>query len=96
MTWQLTRQVNGLYGRNTWQHGRLTGGVRRANVAHTWANQMLTRVMMSLVGKGAMWPNPGLPRGTPLLVDRFEYKRFVASGIRNRNLLVDKGPTGLG
>jgi hypothetical protein len=40
----------------------------------TWANHRLTRGMLSLVGKGATWPNPGLPRGTPLLVDRFNVK----------------------
>jgi hypothetical protein len=68
MMWQLTRLVTGLYGRNTWQHDILTGGVRRVDVAHTWANHRPTRGMLSLVGKGATWPNPGLPRGTPLLV----------------------------
>jgi hypothetical protein len=70
MTWQLTQQVTGLYDRNMWQHDRLTGGVRGADVAHTWANQMLTRVIIWLVGKGATWPSHGLPRGTPLLVVR--------------------------
>jgi hypothetical protein len=68
MTWQLTRQVIGLYDRNTCQHDRLTGGVRRADAAHTWANHRLTRGMFSLDGKGATWPSQGLPRGTPLLV----------------------------
>jgi hypothetical protein len=33
----------------------------------TWANHVLTRGMFSLVEKGATWPNPGLPRGTPSL-----------------------------
>jgi hypothetical protein len=38
------------------------------DVAHTWANQAMTRG--SLIGKkkGATWPNHGLPRGTVLLV----------------------------
>jgi hypothetical protein len=43
MTWQLTRQLTGQYGRDTWQHGRATSGVRRADVAHTWANDRPTR-----------------------------------------------------
>jgi hypothetical protein len=68
MTWKLTRQLTGLYDLNTWQHGSLTGGVRRADVAHTWANHRPTRGILSLVGKGATWPNPGLPHGTPLFV----------------------------
>jgi hypothetical protein len=71
MTWQLTRQVTGLYGRDTWQHGRETGGVRRADVAHTWANDRPTRGTFRLVFKGATWPSQGLPRGTPLLVRWF-------------------------
>jgi hypothetical protein len=45
-------------GKLMWQYG-----------SGTWANHRLTRGMLSLVGKGATWPNPGLPRGTPLLVD---------------------------
>jgi hypothetical protein len=40
-------------------------------MAHTWANPALTCVQFSLVEKGATWPNPGLPRGTQLLVRRF-------------------------
>jgi hypothetical protein len=35
---------------------------------------MLTRGIIWLVGKGATWPSHGLPRGTPLLVDRFQCK----------------------
>jgi hypothetical protein len=52
----------------TWQHGSLTNGSTASDVAHTWANRRLTRGMISLVEKGATWPNPGLPHGTPLLV----------------------------
>jgi hypothetical protein len=46
----------------------------RIDVAITWSNQGLTRVIIWLVGKGATWPSQGLPRGTPLLVDRFNVK----------------------
>jgi hypothetical protein len=45
-----------------WQYDRI-------DVAITWSNQGLTRVIIWLVGKGATWPSQGLPRGTPLLVD---------------------------
>jgi len=76
MTWQLTRQVTGLYGRDTWQHDNLTGGVRRAEVAHTWANSRRTRGTFRLVEKGATWPNPGLPRGTPSLAVDFGLQSF--------------------
>jgi hypothetical protein len=44
---------------------------KQADVAHTWANQMMTRVRLWLVGKGATWPSQGLPRGTPSLVYGF-------------------------
>jgi hypothetical protein len=52
----------------TWQHGSLTNGSTASDVAYTWANSRLTHGMISLVEKGATWPNPGLLRGTPLLV----------------------------
>jgi hypothetical protein len=38
------------------------------DVAHTWANHRPTRGILSLVDKGATWPNQGLPHGTQLLV----------------------------
>ena len=44
------------------------------DLAGTWTNQMLTRGIIWLVGKGAMWPNPEPPRGTPLLAHWFMLK----------------------
>jgi hypothetical protein len=55
----------------------MTGGVRRADVVHMWANDRPTRGTFRLVGKGATWPSQGLPRGTPLLVRWLQCKILV-------------------
>jgi hypothetical protein len=59
-----------------WQYGRMTGGVRLGDVAHTWANGRPTRGIIRLVFKGATWPSQGLPCGTPLLVRGRNVKLF--------------------
>jgi hypothetical protein len=76
VTWQADRAYDRLTQQDAWQYGRMTGGVRLGDVAHTWANKRPTRGMFSLVEKGATWPNPGLPRGTPSLVYGFNVKNF--------------------
>jgi hypothetical protein len=68
--------MTGLYGRDTWQHDSLTGGVRRAEVAHTWANDRMTRGTFRLVFKGATWPSHGPPRGTLSLAVDFGLQNF--------------------
>jgi hypothetical protein len=75
MTWQADAASDWAVRQVTWQYDR--GGVA-VDVAGTWANHRLTRVMFWLVGKGATWPSQGLPRGTPLLVIGFICKIGLA------------------
>lgn len=95
VTWQMTRQ-----GQVAVRPGDVS--VRQADVAvymaHTWANHMPTRGILALVGKGATWPNPGLPRGTPLLVRWFGLFKicYGGAGGRTRDLRWANGLTHVG
>jgi hypothetical protein len=82
LTWQDTWQDCG----STAGHVAVTGRTVAVDVAHTWTNQVLTRV--KLVKKGATWPTQGLPRGTPLLVGLVCLKNFglARRGFRTRDL----------
>jgi hypothetical protein len=54
----------------------------RQNRRGTHMGQSARDTWQFVVGlKGATWPSHGLPRGTPLLVDRFQCKILAWSGI---------------
>jgi hypothetical protein len=68
MTWQTWQQVTGL-----------TRGSTTVDCGTHVGQSGVDTCQFSLVEKGATWPNPGLPRGTPSLVG-FGYKVMVSPG----------------